>query len=72
MSGIPDYIIYTDAATSTRSLSAVISQRDVISKNSGSIFDFCDVSDRERGDIFESTAYILGVEILAILATFFK
>ena len=71
-SGFADYIIYTDATTSTRILEAVVFQRDMISRDSGASFDFADVSDREWDGISAPTTYVLGLEMLAILATLLK
>ena len=67
---VPDILIYADAATPSRILSAITIPADTY-KSSGS-FDQCfsETADRERGGSFRAMggSYIYGIEILAILA----
>ena len=67
----PEYVIYTDAATSTAMLAAVIV--DVASFGGDPIFEsvIAEEADKVWFGIFSETNLIYGLEMLAVIATMF-
>ena len=65
---VPPYVIYTDAATLTRILAAVILAPQPFLAGEGADVCFAEISDVEWGRIFDQTTYIFGLEMIAAIA----
>ena len=64
----PDVVIYTDVATSTRIVAALVIDANSLSNTRNFDILWAETSDPTRGETFASAALIYGLEILAILA----
>ena len=68
----PEFLVYSDAATSTRIITAVvINVAGFISSGKGAA-TFSETTSKDWVDVFDSTTYIYGLEMLAIIATLMK
>ena len=69
MSLTPDFVIYTDAATSTSILAAVIYDQCVFLIEGVAEWVLSEVSEPDWATFSDHTTYIYGLEMLAILQT---
>ena len=64
----PEVIIYTDAATSTRIVAAIVLDVDIFLRIGEFQAVFEEISSEEWSNTFKDTTYIYGLEMLAIIA----
>ena len=64
----PEVIIYTDAATSTRIVAAIVLDVEIFLRIGEFQALFEEISSEERSNTFKDTTYIYGLEMLAIIA----
>ena len=67
----PDVVIYTDAATSTLVIAAIVIEPDVFKTESMFSATFTETADPDWVTIFQGTTLIYGLELLAVIATIF-